>query len=428
MKINTKLFLFCLFILAVGIKLITAYYLGNKFTPTLWEYEDIAMNIINGKGFLCIWDIEPLEHFNIQFRSIQEPFFPIWCAMIYYVTNHSIFTVLILQILYASLIPIAVYYITYRIYDIKTAIISSICSVFVPGIVLYSSTKLHHMPLYSLFFCLALLSALNLFENFSNKNQILLGLVLGVGLLIRSTTIFIIGAIFLWLWCNLKVEIKKKVSAMSKILLITGIIIMPWVIRNYLVHNRLLLFQSSDGYVFYIATNPNANGTLYLPDGRFQLAGIPQELLEKHSTLTEMEFRDLMKSESWKFVKQDPLRVLRLCFLRFSYFWWPSALSGKAPGYEYPEHYIRLYKIYYAVLLSVFLYQVFFIIRSIFRKDNYYLSKELLILLSLAAISIPHTLMFAEGRHRFAIEPLLLIIASRRIVLWSKTLTAKLRA
>ena len=164
-------------------------------------------------GFLYIWNIEPIRQFNIQFKSIQEPFFPIWCAIIYYFTNHSIFTVLMLQILYASIIPITVYFIALHIYDAKTAILSSIFSVFVPGIVFYSSTKLHQMPLYSLFFCLSLLLALRLLKNFSNKNQILLGIALGISLLIRSTTIFIMLAILLWLGFNLKIETRKKIFA-----------------------------------------------------------------------------------------------------------------------------------------------------------------------------------------------------------------------
>ena len=412
MKNNRKLFLFCLFVLAVIIKLIVAYYVGNKFTPTLWEYETIATNIINGKGFSFMWNIEPIERFNINFRSIQEPFFPIMCAIIYYFTSHSIFTVLMLQILYASIIPITVYFIALHIYDAKTAILSSIFSVFVPGIVFYSATKLHQMPLYSLFFCLLVLLTLRLFKDFSQKNQILLGVALGISLLIRSTTVFIMLAILLWLGFNLKIETRKKIFAIFKILAIAAVIVSPWVIRNYLVHRRLILFQSSDGYFLYIATNPNANGTLYLPDGRFQLLGIPEELLQKYTSLTEMQFRDLMKSESWKFIKQDPVRILKLCVRRFYYFWWFSPLSGKAPGYEYPEKYIRLYKLYYLPLLLLFVYKLVFIIKGAFSKAKTNLSQEMLILLVLLAVTAPHVLFYAEGRHRFTIEPLLLIFAT----------------
>jgi len=426
MKVNTKSFLFYAFILAVGIKLIVAYYLGNKFTPTLWEYENIAMNIINGKGFLYTWGIEPLKRFNIQFRSIQEPFFPICCAVIYYFTDHSIFTALILQILAASLIPIVIYFITDKIYGKKTAIVSSIFSIFVPGIIFYSSTKLHQMPLYSLFFCLSILLTLSFFEKPSSKNQILLGIILGISLLLRSATVFIMAAIFLWLWLNLKMAAGKKLLVVFKILIVVALIIAPWVARNYFVHKRPILFQSSDGYFAYIATNPNATGTLYLPDGRFQLEGIPKELLDKYDTLTEMQFRDLMISESWRFVKKDPLRILKLCALRFYYFWWSSPVSGRAPKYEYPEKYVLLYAIYYIPVLLIFLYQAFFIARAALRKSSSYLSKESLILLSLLALTIPHVIFYPEGRHRFAIEPLLLIFVSRRVILWSEMLRRKI--
>jgi len=175
-----KRFLICLFVFSVLMKLIAAYYAGNKFDPTLWEYDTIAMNIVNGQGFSYKWDIAPIAKFNINFRSYLEPFFVILCAAVYYLTKHSILTMLVLQILYASFIPIAVYYIARSMYDMKTAVISSVFSVFVPGILLYSATKLHYMPLYALFICLLVLFTFYFAERPSFKNQIFLGAILGM--------------------------------------------------------------------------------------------------------------------------------------------------------------------------------------------------------------------------------------------------------
>lgn len=402
-------------------KFLTAYYAGNKFTPTLWEYDEIAMNIVNGKGFLYIWDLGPIKHFNIHFRSILEPFFIMICALTYYFTNHSIFTVLIFQILYASFIPIVIYFMVYRIYDVDTAMLASILSVFVPGIILYSATKLHYMPLYALFLCLLILLSLRLYENFSFKNQILLGVLLGVSFLLRSETIFVMAVIVPWLLLSLKVEIKKKMLVVSKVLMIAAVVISPWVLRNCLVYKRFVLLHSADGCFLYMATNPNATGTLYLPDGRFQLEGIPKELLSKYDTLTEMQFRDLMMAKSWGFIKENPIRILKLFILRFYYFWWFSPITGKAPGHGYPGFYLKLYNIYYLAVLLIFVYQAFLTIRRALEKKDPAFTKEVLILAVLLAVSIPHAILYAEGRHRFAIEPLLLIFVSRRIMLWIKT-------
>lgn len=420
------IFLFILFFISVIIKLIVAYYLGNRFQPKLWEYEEIATNIINSKGFLYLWpDLKPIQRFNIQFRSIQEPFFPILCAVTYFFTHHSILAVLMLQILYTSLIPIIIFYIARKIYDSKTAILTVILSLFLPGITFYSAVNLHQMPLYSLFFCIILLLTLTLFEKFCLKNQILLGIVLGISLLTRSTTIFIMFFVLLWLWIFLKANRRTKILGFLNIVLIAGIIILPWVIRNSLIHKRLVLFQSSDGYFLYIATNPRATGTLYLSDGRFQLEAIPEELLKKYNTMTELQFKDLMLKEGWRYVRQDPIRIFKLASLRFFYFWWFSPITGKAPGFEYPKEYLKLYKAFYAILLFLFLSQVFCMVKEYLNKKNPSFSKEILVLLILLAISIPHIILYSEGRHKFSIEPLLLILASRRITLFIKALRFK---
>jgi len=416
------MFLSGLFIAAVCMKLLAAYYMGNGFHPKVWEYEEISTNIINGKGFLNLWDLEPIKRFNIHFRSLQEPFFPILCAAVYFLTNHSIFAMLMLQIFYTSLIPIVLFYISYRIYDLKTAISTGVFSLFLPGITFYSAVNLHHMPLYSLFFCLMLLFALKLADDNRLRNQLLLGVIFGVGFLIRSTTLAIMVFTFLWLWFLLKIEIKKKAMLLLRILALAVIIVSPWVIRNYYVHKKFVLFQTSDALCLYMATNPNATGTLFLPDKRFQLEGIPKEVLAKYDSMTEIQFRDLMKEEAWKYIKQDPLRIAGLSLRRCLYFWWFSPFSGRAPGFEYPERYIKLYKMYYFALLGIFLWQLGFVIRNIFKKNNPYARKEVLIMFFLLAAMLPHIILYPEGRHRFAIEPLLLIFVSRRIIMWGRML------
>ena len=147
---------------------------------------------------------------------------------------------------------------------------------------------------------------------------------------------------------------------------------------------------------------------MYNNDGTYSFEDVNKQLFSGYSHLTDLEYATVINKAVMSNIKRDKLKYLSLSLKRFYYFWWFSPDTGR----EYPRLYLLLYKPYYIfTLLFALIGIVALTIRSIkdaFLRDNQWL----LILIFIISTTIPHYLYYGEGRHRFALEPLLLIFTS----------------
>jgi len=378
-----------------------ALVLWNDNIPNLWEYDEIAKNLVAGAGFTG-------TYFGIKYHSLVMPVYPLLTAAVYKISNNNYSAMLFVQIVLSSLIPVLIFKIAQLIYDKKIAILAAILAIFHPGLIVFSSTMLHALTLDALMFSIVVMFFLIIKKSPTLTNQVLLGLFSGLCVLTRPTVLIFILLAFIWLYFILNIKYLKKIKCLIIISLIILAIISPWLIRNYLIHKQIV-FQTTTGFLFWIGNNEKAVGTATLPNGTAIQNMMPPDFAEKiYSMNNEIEQNNAFFDEAFKFIKKYPFSFIKLFFKKQFYFWWFSPSTG----INYPPSWATLYKIYYSLLfLSLFMG-----IYLTLRKSKSILKENILTLpLLFISVSMCQSLFYVEGRHRWEIEALFIIPASYAI-------------
>lgn len=392
-----------IFIVSIIVRVAAAVFLNNIGTQRLWEYDIIARNLISGNGFTHV-------RFGVTYHSLVVPLYTFLNAIIYKLSNNNYYAMLSVQIILASIIPVLVFKIANLLYnDKKVALLAAVLAIFHPGLIVFASTMLHALTLYSLMFCLLVFMFIVIRRSPTRANQLLLGLCGGLSILTRPTAILFILLACVWLFFILNMDLLKKVKFFTIIFIVIAIIISPWLIRNYLIHKQLIL-QTTTGELFWRGNNEKAVGPATLPDGRAMAYEMPADLKKKiYSAHSEIEQNNIFFEEGIIFIHKHPLLFIKLFFKKLFYFWWFSPSTG----INYPHTWFLLYRVYYAFLLILFLLGVF----QVFKKSGNILKRDFVpLLLLFILVSLSQSLFYVDGRHRWEIEALFLIPASSALL------------
>ncbi len=393
-----------IFLCAFVVRMLIALVTNSYKNIVLWEYDVVAKNILSGKGFAY-------EYLGTTYYSYLQPLYPILCALLYKITNFNYSLVLIFQFMISAGLCTLIFFISKRIFDETVAIIAAMLVMFHPGLLIYSTMTLHPLTLDSFFFALFIIVLYNLRDSCNMKNQLAAGIVLGLSILTRATIIFFLPFAILWFLLNTR-EKKKNLFSLVFIIFISIIIIIPWTIRNNLHYKRFTFIVSNSWELLWRGNNYYASGALRYNDGKTYIDVVPEEVKGKSEDVQNKWFRQ----EVVKFWRQNPVVALKLYAKKIYYFWWFSKFSGK----EYPIPWFRIYKIYYSFILALFLYALFKIFW--FREYKNLKYQVLLIIMLLGSICLGQSLFYVEGRHRWEIEALMLILSSFSLVDLAKLL------
>ena len=135
--------------------------------------------------------------------------------------------------------------------------------------------------------------------------------------------------------------------------------------------------------------------------------------LRGQSVLLDSDVAELYRVETKRIneaVKNNPDKFVSLFFKKIYYFWWFSPQFGIL----YPKHLLPFYKILYS---GEFLFALIGILFIAVSRDKSLKHKGILLLMVFLSISVFQSLFYVEGRHRLALEPLLLIFTASGIIL-----------
>jgi hypothetical protein len=177
-------------------------------------------------------------------------------------------------------------------------------------------------------------------------------------------------------------------------------IVLPWMIRNTMLHGRLTGIESALGYDVYVGYHPQSSGT-------FQY-GISLDLM---TMLDDGERDEIGQAKAREFILADPARVPYLVLRRAGYFF---GLERRALTYFYTNNFFGY--IQTPVLLGVaFIVLAPFVIVSISAALGMALiswnKQTLLLALFILGYVTPHLLILGEDRFHLALIPCLMIFA-----------------
>jgi 4-amino-4-deoxy-L-arabinose transferase-like glycosyltransferase len=386
------------FIVAIGVRLVAAFALGGFANPERWEYDDIARAIVAGQGFTY--------HFHgITYYSYAPPLYS-WLSVASYWLSGSLAPLMLIQVGAGAALAVASGAMAGRLFGNTRAVIAAgVLVAMHPGLVIYSATKAHPMTWDALFFALAALQFLRLREQLGLRRALELGLIVGIGTLSRATIIIFLPIGALWLLGNSR---RSAWPAIVRDLVVAGVIttacLAPWTIRNYLVHHEFVFVVSTDGDTFWRGNNPNATGHSYGQNGRLVLDSLTlEEWQDLERQPTEVAQSAWFKARAKAFIRDHPWEFVRLTAMKFFHFWWFAPQTGV----RYPASWFWASAAYYVATLLCAGVGV----HRILKAGSPAVRQAVLLVALLLALSLLQSLYYVEGRHRWGVEPLLLVIS-----------------
>ena len=132
------------------------------------------------------------------------------------------------------------------------------------------------------------------------------------------------------------------------------------------------------------------------------LAVAPPDFQARVGAASEAQRIDLYRDAAYQFIAQHPLDAARLFVIKLRAFWWGSESTGEL----YPALWTPIYDAWYIAILVSAAVGVW----SLWR-DERGRSIAVLILASLILVAVSQAVFYVEGRHRLAVEPLVLVLA-----------------
>ena len=432
-EMSGKSFAFRIFVVALVLRLIPvilARGLGIGLDD-MFQYDMLARSLVAGNGFrwyaqedlnqlaayvdfdlTSVKEYDPLLGIPTSFRA---PLYPTFLAIVYFFSGTGFsrfFAARLAQAIFlgAPLAPLT-YWVAKRLFPLsaftpssieerrkkieRAARISAWIVACYPMLLVYPLGLGTENP----FFVLLLTSFLFLLksnEQPTTVNFLLAGLFLGLTALTRSVILPFAGLAVLWTWFVLK----QRRGAMLVALAFT-LTIVPWVIRNSLLHRKLTGIETSLGYNLYLGYHPQGNGSF--------IFGPSLDLL----TILDDAERDRIGTEkALQFIKAQPQRFLPLALNRLGFFF---GLEKRVLMYFYSNNLIGYIPPPLLLAISASLLLPFVIISLSAASGLAYLRwkpEHVLLGLLLIGYTLPHVFLLAEDRFHLALVPYIAILAA----------------
>jgi hypothetical protein len=425
-------FPFRVFLIALLIRLVPVVVMRDMGIglDDMFQYDMLARSIASGEGYR--WYAEedlpavlPYLHLDLNaidydtrgvLTSFRPPLYPTFLALIYFTfgmgTKRFLIARLVQTVLGASIAPLT-YAVARRLFPkMETAArISAWIVAFYPMLVIYPLSLATENLFFVQVLCsiLAILKAKESLEtSHMYKNKILsfvlgsrwfilAGILLGLTCLTRSVAqIFALLAVA-WVWFFLKDRRRALI-----VLLMTGTIVAPWVVRNSLLYGKITGIETALGYDLYLGYHPQGTGTFQYPQS-----------LELMTMMNDVERDKVGIQKAFEFIKDDPGRVSYLFMRRAGYFF---GLERRALTFFYSNDFFGY--IPAPALAGIFaLFCLPFVIISISGTVGLALThwhKETwLMALFLVGYITPHLFIISEDRFHLAIVPVFAILAAQ---------------
>lgn len=149
------------------------------------------------------------------------------------------------------------------------------------------------------------------------------GILTGLSALVQPVLLGAFGIIGL---ARLLASIRSKAWKTTGLLVLAGLTVVaclvPWTVRNYQVHGRLVLVKNSFGKEFWMGNNPHATGTGYALGGAEEITNAyPPKAFEIRGKVSEMQLMDALKDEAKDWIWSNPPAFLKITAQKIFWFW-----------------------------------------------------------------------------------------------------------
>lgn len=386
--------------LAFRAGLLLFYLSSHGWKGETWEYEVIARNLLEGRGFVY-------DAMGCAYRSYVVPVFPVVCAFLHWVGGPGLGLFYAFHLAVAAGVMCLTYLLAGRWLGRATAVWAAWLVALEPGLILYQSYKVDVSPLACLLLLASLYGFLRLRESGGGRLAAVTGLCWGVGMLTRPDLLAAGAAPGCWIVAEAGKPRVRKAAAVA----LAGAVLAlsPWVARNYAVHGRFVPFSTGGGWLFWAGNNPNGVGTLVTRDGKEMLKAAPEEFRRRLFSADELGRGDLFREEAWRYIHESPGAFFGGCARKLWNFWWFSPTFATKYYSWVGSWMVVVYKLVYSLVLAL---AALGLHRALRREGRGVRELTLCLAAVILAQACIHSLYYAETRHRLLIMPLLLVLAA----------------
>lgn len=378
--------------------------LGVVGQPEWWEYDVIAANIASGQG-------HTFNRWGSVYLAYSPPAWSYLLAAWLSAFGEARVAIQILQSLLCFGSAWAFAKLAETVTgEARVGFLAGLLVALQPSLAYYSVVKSDPLPWNVLVLGLIGLSGVAVVREPEGRRAAVFGLLVGLGLLSRGTPIValpLVSIALVWRWR------RGAARPIAIAAIACSICLAPWLGRN-LVFLDALLVTSTMGENFWRGNHEGASGgVLDLDGGRItwlsaENEALPATVRAALSEGTEADLNRVFMSEAWRFIASRPGEALTLLGRKLRTFWWRIDSDPQ----NYPAAASVAYEIIYRLELALALFggALFASGRGRLRKPE--AAAATLILSLMLSISLLQSAFYVEGRHRFMIEPLLLVFTA----------------
>ena len=280
-----------------------------------WEMGRIGESIASGRGF------------GNPFISLtgptawEPPLYPYVIGGIFKVFgiygHASALVLLTINSFFSALTCIPVFLIARRCFGEKVGVASGWTWALLPYVMYWCTRWVWETSLSALLVATIFWLALTMEDREGVKPWIEFGGLWGIAALNSPVLLAFLPASGLWAWVHRTKARKKSLGGIVVSSLVFFALIGPWIVRNHNTFGKWIFLRSNFGAELRMGNGPYANGTwmYYLHPTQNVVA------FRQYLEMGEIAYAAERKRQAVEFIREDPVRFIKLCVMRFFYYW-----------------------------------------------------------------------------------------------------------
>ncbi|MFQ5645666.1 MAG: glycosyltransferase family 39 protein [bacterium] len=313
----------------------TAYFSDPFYEPAVDSYDDIAHNLLNGKGYALPFNDRLARRRRIawpeQPTAARMPVYPLTLYCIYELSGGRRLPALFMQAVFDTVTCLLIYLLAGQLFNNRliSLLSAGMWALCLPEIL--TTRKLFSEPLFNVLLVGTVLLSVKAFKSENRRYFAAAGAGFGAAALCRPITLF-----FPPLWSVVYLVQQRSSTALKKICLLWlgfSLTLLPWVIRNYRQFQVFLPGSTHFGYNFYAgnAALEEKDSFKYLSISQINekvKQGVPDALSDPRKR-NEVALNEFLIKKTFKLIRKAPLKYLSTCLNRFSVLWFNQGRGRK---------------------------------------------------------------------------------------------------
>ncbi|MEO8500024.1 MAG: glycosyltransferase family 39 protein [Vicinamibacteria bacterium] len=379
-----------------------AVFLGIVGEPERWEYDVIAGNIVAGSGHVY-------DRLGFVYAAYSPPLWSVLLAALRGLFGEARGSIQVLQGLLCLGAAVTYGNLARRISgDARTGALAALLVALQPSLLFYSVVKSDPLPLNVLLLGMIVVLGIDVVNEPTPRLAARFGVLLGLGVLSRGTPVVALPIVAVALLGRFAGQALRTLGVIA---VAFALCLAPWLIRNVLLLG-VPVITTTAGENFWRGNHAGATGGVQDENGGqithliVSNPDLPEPIRTGLTGRSEVERDRLFGLEGWRFIREKPKAAMELFTRKLRRFWWQIDSDPR----DYLQENAIAYEAVYRLELALAVLGMWLAVRS--KPDRADPRERRAAFLSIAvmiAVSLLQCAFYVQGRHRFLIEPLLLL-------------------